>query len=155
VLSMLKKQGFVVDGVPDANGAAADDPFSGDESSSSDGESGSESEQDNNMDGVVDPADLEGVVRRRRKELQDRLAKVIEGRAGAHQVETRKTGGKSNLEKRKTKNFTMVKHKVSVKQKDRASLRQQQMQLKKHMKKMLKASKTVQKIRRRSRKTRA
>lgn len=117
------------------------DPFSDDDSSDSD-------EDMPVQDGSVDPKSLEGVVRRRRRELADRLARVYEGRK-AKEVEKIRTGGTSNQEKSKQKNFQMVKESKKVRSKQALSLRQQQMALKKHIKTMQKTKKLVQKVRRR------
>jgi flagellar motor component MotA len=73
---------------------------------------------------------------------------VYEGRQEM-MMEKKRTGGTSNLEKQKQKNFNMVKKSTRVVRKQHTSLRQQQQALKKHIKTMERTSKVVQKARRR------
>eukprot|EP00515_Schizochytrium_aggregatum_P014062 CAMPEP_0202083578 /NCGR_PEP_ID=MMETSP0964-20121228/24458_1 /ASSEMBLY_ACC=CAM_ASM_000500 /TAXON_ID=4773 /ORGANISM="Schizochytrium aggregatum, Strain ATCC28209" /LENGTH=803 /DNA_ID=CAMNT_0048651299 /DNA_START=1 /DNA_END=2412 /DNA_ORIENTATION=- len=149
LLARLQKQGFEVN----TNGEDAEAESSDDDPFASDLSSDSSEDEGPDMNGAaVDPGSLEGVIRKRRKELADRLASVHEGRRGAHELNTKRTGGTSNLEKSKNKPYLMVSKSRQVKQKQNVSLRQQQMQLKKHMKNLEKSKKTVQKVRRRSKK---
>ena len=110
-------------------------------------------DEGNVNDGSVLPSQLEGAVKRRKRELLDRLKSVYEGREGAHEIEKRRTGGTSNREKEKrTKNYLMVSKSRKVRAKAHQSLRQQQLALKKHIKHLEKNKKLVQKVRRRGKK---
>uniref|UniRef100_A0A7S3LJ65 Protein SDA1 n=1 Tax=Aplanochytrium stocchinoi TaxID=215587 RepID=A0A7S3LJ65_9STRA len=103
-------------------------------------------------DGAVNPHDLEGHVKQQRRELADRLRSVYAGREGSHKLANKRLGGTNNLEKTKAKNYLMVRHSKRVREKQFASLRQQQYHLKKHIKNLEKKKKTVQRIRRRTNK---
>lgn len=104
--------------------------------------------------GIVNPNDLEGHVRRKRRDLADRLEAVYEGRQEARKFSSKSTrsAGTSNAEKKKGKNFLMIKHSNQVKRKQSQSLRQQQHHLKRHIKNLERNKKTVQRIHRKSRK---
>lgn len=151
VLKQLASQGFEVEGLDDGEIESDDDPFASDQSSS---EEEDEEEEAEGNDGSFDPSNLEGVVRKRRRELAERLASVYEGRNGAHQLQNKRLGGSNNSEKNKNKNFLMVQKSRKVQRKTVSSFREQQMQLKKHIKTLERNKKTVQKIRRRSKKVR-
>mmetsp|Transcript_30900 Transcript_30900/g.49583 ORF Transcript_30900/g.49583 Transcript_30900/m.49583 type:complete len:758 (+) Transcript_30900:333-2606(+) len=148
LLKKLEKEGYEIENAEQAeNGMleeSDDDPFASDVSSGDEGD-----------DGTVDPFSLEGVVKRRRQALVERLSSVYEGRRGAHQLVSNRAGGTSNTEKDKNKNFLMVQKSRKVRNKAFVSFRQQQQQLKKHVRTMEKTQKTVQKVRRRSNKTRS
>jgi len=153
-LAQLEKQGFKIEGEehaydPDDISEEDDDPFDDDESSDDSDDEGVIN------DGSVNPYSLEGQVKKRRRELTDRLASIYEGRKGAHELNKNRTGGTSNLEKAKHKNYLMVSNSKKVKLKQNVSLRQQQMQLKRHVKNLEKSKKTVQKVRKRSNKSRS
>jgi len=120
--------------------------------SASDGDNDNDDERQTN-DGVVNPHDLEGHVKRQRRELADRLRSVYAGREGAHRLANKRLGGTNNLEKSKAKNYQMVQHSKRVREKQYSSLRQQQYQLRKHIKNLERKKKTVQRIRRRTNKT--
>ncbi|CAK9096699.1 Protein SDA1 homolog (Nucleolar protein 130) (SDA1 domain-containing protein 1) (hSDA) [Durusdinium trenchii] len=149
-LKALEKQGLVVEGIEGTESMSQamedDDPLASDLSSSSD----EESDEEINAAGAINSASLEGVVRRRRRELAERLMSVYEGRKGAHELKEHRTGGTNNAEKLKNKNFLMVSKSRQVQNKQHQSLRQQQFSLKKHIKTLEKSKKTVQKIRRRT-----
>ena len=101
-------------------------------------------------DVAVDPSSLEGVQKRKRRELADRLESVYKGRNGMMELQNKRSGGTNNAEKNKAKNYLMVRHSDRVKKKQSVSLRQQQYRLRKHIKTLSKRKKTVQKIRRRT-----
>ncbi|GBG26273.1 Protein SDA1-like [Hondaea fermentalgiana] len=154
LLKQLKAQGFEVEGlenIGDGEVESDDDPFASDQSSSEDED---EDEVAPGNDGSFDPSNLEGVVRKRRRELAERLASVYDGRAGAHELASKRGGGTNNTEKNKNKNFLMVQKSRKVQRKTVASFREQQLQLKKHIKTLERNKKTVQKVRRRSKKAR-
>jgi len=153
LLQKLRAEGFEVEGLSDEEeGEGEDDPFASDISSSQESDSDEDAPKN---DGSFDPANLEGVVRRKRRELAERLASVYEGRRGAHELSSKRTGGSNNLEKNKHKNFLMVTKSDKVRRKQTASFKQQQDSIKKHIKTLEKSKKTVQKIRRRTRKSRS
>ena len=93
----------------------------------------------------------EGYQRRRRRTLEERLATVRAGRAGANEVEKRRTGGTSNREKAKRKNFLMMRNSGKVTGKQVHSLKRQKFELGRRLKNLKKNAKVVQKVRRRRR----
>jgi len=144
LVQMMIKKGMHVEGVDEEE--VSDDPFASDMSSDDAGD-----DEEHNNDGAVDPRSLEGSVRRKRKELAERLEAVYEGRKASKQAGTdKRTGGMNDTEKSKKKNFLMVSKSRKVKIKQSTSLRQQQNSLRKHIKTLERSKKTMQKIRRKT-----
>jgi protein SDA1 len=83
---------------------------------------------------AVDPMDIQGVVKKERKNLEERLESVIAGREGREKYGSRKGlqkgGGSSNKSKRKTKANSMVIHK----QRRKAKLSRRDKQMARHKK---------------------
>jgi protein SDA1 len=83
---------------------------------------------------AVDPMDIQGVVKKERKNLEERLESVIAGREGREKFGSRKGlqkgGGSTNKSKRKTKANSMVIHK----QRRKAKLSRRDKQLARHKK---------------------
>ena len=63
----------------------------------------------------MDPEEIQGVIRRERKTLEEKLERVMAGREGREQYGSRrgenKGGGSSNNAKKKSKANSMVLHK--------------------------------------------
>ncbi|CAB9517615.1 Protein SDA1 homolog [Seminavis robusta] len=74
---------------------------------SGDDESDSDSDEDIHVAGAVNPTDIMASATRKRQSKAERLAKVV---AGREQFEsTARTGGSTNVEKKRKKNFVMSK----------------------------------------------
>eukprot|EP00924_Labyrinthula_sp_SR-Ha-C_P008208 snap_masked-scaffold_11-processed-gene-6.25-mRNA-1 protein AED:0.28 eAED:0.29 QI:0/-1/0/1/-1/1/1/0/720 len=130
---------------PEVESVAAEEAFT----DSSDEEADSDEEE--NALGIVTGNQLEGYVKQKRRDLQERLKSVYEGREASKKFQNNNSRsiGTSNEEKLKNKNFQMVKQSSRVRRKQTMSLRQQQHNLKKHIKNLEKNKKTLQKISRR------
>jgi protein SDA1 len=90
---------------------------------------------------VVEPTDLESFHKRRRRDLEERLKSVAEGREEFEHK--KKGGGTTNAEKRRKKNFNMVKKSQEVRSKLTRSLKDQNNAINKRIKKMAKEGKKL------------
>ncbi len=115
-----------------------------DDVSTSDEEEENENEVD---DGGIDPHQLHGIVKRRQIELKDRLEEAY--KASTEKAPER-TAGTTNEQKRKKKNYLMVAHSRGVKSKQKKTLFEQRNAIKQHIKKLEVRKKTLQKIKRKS-----
>lgn len=82
---------------------------------------------------LVNPEALEGWKFKKRQRKEERLATV---RAGREQHIKEKSGGSTNREKLRRKNFNMVQQSAEVRKKLKRSLKQQQVAMKKKIKQM-------------------
>lgn len=81
---------------------------------------------------VIEPSSLEPQTKRGRTK-EDRMKSVMEGREGREEYTSRekrrkekRTGGKTNLEKKKNQPFMLAKQKRDVREKGKASARDRQ-----------------------------
>jgi len=83
--------------------------------------------QENNSD-FVDPSVIETIQKKRKRELEERLASVNEGREGREKYGYKKNkgGGSTNKEKLKLKPFVLQKQKREIREKNKMSFKDRQ-----------------------------
>jgi len=108
----------------------------------SDSESGSDDEEDSGRGDVLEPHKLFVHTKNKKKTYEERVASIENGRVGRDKYGSKREkerGSKTNDEKKKTKNFGMIKYKREVRAKEMRSFREKQYVVRQSVKKAKKA----------------